>query len=150
MSIEQATRLRKTIDQASIKLKQITASLAKIKETPDRWSKQEILGHLIDSAANNHHKFVRTATAPGGHLEFVGYAQNQWVAVQNYQEMNWPELIEFWYTYNRHLVRLMENLPASTHLHTISIDQQEPLTLEFIMHDYNDHLEHHLSQIFHP
>ena len=35
---------------------------------PDSWSPRQELGHLIDSAANNHIRFVRAATEP----EFSG------------------------------------------------------------------------------
>jgi hypothetical protein len=59
-----------------------------LKPAPDRWSKKEILGHLIDSAANNHQRFVRAQGTP--RLEFPGYEQEFWVATQAYASAPGP------------------------------------------------------------
>ncbi|MFN0216335.1 MAG: DinB family protein, partial [Saprospiraceae bacterium] len=116
------------------------------KPQPGKWSKKEILGHLIDSASNNQHKFVRTIQADK-HLEFVGYAQNFWVEAQGYNDENWLEIIALWEYYNRHLAHIIRNTPAEQLENTISIDGSQPFTLRFIMADYGEHLRHHLNQI---
>ena len=80
-----AQHLLETIEQALPLLQKITDEAASEKPNPDKWSKKEILGHLIDSASNNQHKFVRTIQATT-HLDFVGYAQNFWVDAQQYNQ----------------------------------------------------------------
>jgi hypothetical protein len=115
------------------------------KQAPDKWSKKEIVGHLIDSACNNQQKFVRTMAQP--HLDFVGYAQNHWVAAQKYNVANWQDLLLTWQGYNLQIAHIIENVAFQTLTNTISIEGIGPFTLEFIMKDYAEHLKHHLKQI---
>ena len=110
-----------------------------------RWSKKEILGHLIDSAGNNNQRFVRAQFTP--HLDFPRYEQEPWVAAQRYQDESWINLLSLWLTLNHHLVRVIRGIPADCLPHTISIGGAAPVTLEFVVNDYLRHLEHHLEQI---
>src|SRR5437867_2017768 len=73
------------------------------KPTPSKWSKKEIIGHLIDSASNNHQRFVRVQLYDG--LDLPGYEQERWVAVQDYQNAGWANLLVLWKSFNEHLVR---------------------------------------------
>ena len=122
---------------------------------PGKWSTREILGHLIDSASNNHQRFVRALWQED--LIFDGYDQDAWVQAQRYQETAWPHLVSLWADYNRHLARVMASVPVDVR-HTprrhnfdrlayrpVAADQ--PSTLEYFMDDYVLHLEHHLRQI---
>lgn len=139
-------KLLETIEKALPLLRQISDQVAGIKPGPDKWSKKEILGHLIDSASNNQHKFVRTMQAED-HVDFVGYAQNFWVAPQGYERENWTDLIVLWEYFNRHLAHVIQHAPAEKLSNTISIEGSEHFTLAFIMEDYVEHLKHHLKQI---
>lgn len=112
---------------------------------PRKWSRQEILGHLVDSACNNHQKFVRMMQAP--HLEFPGYRQDDWVAVQDWAGADWRQMIELWAAYNRHLAFLIAHVRPEALEHTIRIEGVGPFTLAFVMADYVEHLKHHLRQI---
>ena len=78
---------------------------------PGKWSPREILGHLIDSATNNHQRFVRARWQQD--LVFAGYDQDGWVEAQRYQDAPWQELVTLWASYNRHLARVMAAAPAS-------------------------------------
>jgi hypothetical protein len=120
------------------------------------WSIKEIIGHLIDSAANNHQRFVRAETQDD--LVFGGYAQEHWVRAQRYDDAPWNDLVQLWTSYNRHLARVMAAVPetvrnaqrARHNLHEIGwrpFDANQPATLDHLMHDYVLHLEHHLSQV---
>ena len=79
------------------------------KEGPDVWSKKEILGHLIDSASNNHKRFVLAQYKDD--LIFDGYEQDKWVEVQKYNETDWELLINLWMTFNSHIVHIMRSTP---------------------------------------
>jgi hypothetical protein len=140
-----ANHLREILNQVLIPLRNISDEAASLKSRPGKWSKKEILGHLIDSACNNHQKFVRTMEQP--HLEFVGYAQNHWVSAQNYQQTDWLALIAFWEMYNLHVAHVIDNVSETVLQNTIMIEGVGPFTLEFIMKDYAEHLKHHLHQI---
>jgi len=138
-------------DRLAALLTSLPQKLAGISETEaaekrdGHWSKKEILGHLIDSASNNHQRFVRAQLA--SHLDFPRYHQNEWVAVQRYAAEPWPDLVNLWLLYNRHLVHIMRAVPPDCLTHTISIGGAESITLGFLIDDYLTHLEHHIEQL---
>ncbi|HKV90932.1 MAG TPA: DinB family protein, partial [Candidatus Angelobacter sp.] len=107
--------------------------------------KKEILGHLLDSASNNHQRFVR-ATLQGS-LTFPGYDQNALVDLQRFVDVDWNFLVDFWAAYNRFLAHVINNLPAESAEITCNIGNNAPATLEWIASDYVAHLKHHLNQI---
>jgi hypothetical protein len=121
---------------------------------PGKWSPREIIGHLVDSASNNHQRFVRMRERDD--LVVEGYEQDAWVAAQHYQDAPWTELVLLWMTYNRHLARLMAATPAvdrdrvrrphNLHLRAFRpVPADRAVTLDYFMNDYVDHLEHHLN-----
>ena len=109
------------------------------------WSRKQVLGHLIDSASNNHQRFVR-ATLQGS-LDFPGYEQQGWVRVQAVEEAPWPALIDLWTSYNRHLAHVIAHLPPAQLEAACRIGSGEPVTLRFLVEDYLRHLLHHLTQV---
>ena len=142
---EIAQNIREIIEKVLPLLRALPMSRVAEKPRPEKWSKKEILGHLVDSACNNQQKFVRTMAQP--HLDFVGYDQNHWVESQQYQRMDWRTLVDFWAAYNLHIAHIIENVDPSKLDRTISINGSEKFTLRFIMSDYAEHLTHHLKQI---
>jgi hypothetical protein len=142
---ETAENLRKTLTKVLPALNNISDEAASLKPLPEKWSKKEILGHLIDSACNNQQKFVRTMA--GSHVDFVGYQQNFWVASQKYNAVNWHDLISLWQAYNEHLTHIIENVGSELLANEITIEDAGTFLLEFIMTDYAEHLKHHLNQI---
>ena len=147
---------RQTIDAATPRLQQISESESEAPRAEDHWSSKQIIGHLIDSAANNHARFVLGQLKDD--LVFPGYNQDQWVQANHYQQAPWSQLVELWRTYNLHLHHLMVHAdraklqtPCTQHtLQEIAFKtqpQSKPVTLEYLMKDYVDHLKHHLDQI---
>ena len=137
--------LTNILDTVPACLAQITDSDAALKTGPDRWSKKEILGHLIDSAGNNHQRFVRAQLAP--HVDFLRYEQESWVVAQSYGTEPWTDLVNLWVAFNRHLLHLLKTMPESALPHEISIGGTPPMTLVALIEDYVRHLDHHLDQI---
>ena len=111
----------------------------------EKWSRKQVLGHLLDSAANNHHRFVRAQIE--GKLTMPSYLQQDWVAIQDYRNRPWNDLIAFWECYNRHLLHLMEEIPGPTRNNLCRIGDGKPVTLEFLAIDYVRHMKHHLAQV---
>ncbi len=140
-----AQQLIELIKKTRPLLEQVTESDAIIKPQPAKWSKKEILGHLIDSASNNHHKFIRTIEKDG--VNFPPYDQNVWVNVQQYQNVPWTNLINLWEVYNLHLAHIIAHTEARHLKNKIVIGESKSFDLEFIMTDYVEHLKHHLKQI---
>jgi DinB superfamily len=142
-----AQTLRDTLNWLKPLLLKIKDKEASIKPAPKKWSKKEIIGHLIDSAANNQQKFVRLLTSDEPHIEFVGYAQDDWVAVQRYQKAKWKQLVRSWYEYNMHIAHIIEYANPKKLSHTIAINGVGAFRLDFIMTDYVEHLKHHIKAV---
>jgi hypothetical protein len=140
-----ANDVRSTIEQASGALIRMKPDEISSKDHPDQWSKKEILGHLIDSAANNHQRFVRASCNTAA--SFPAYDQNDWVRIQQYNKSEWARLIELWYAYNRHLSDVIERIPEDAMSAPCNIGKEEPVTLEFVVKDYLRHLRHHVNQL---
>jgi hypothetical protein len=139
-----AERLSHLLDTASPRLAALSDAETS-EQMAGHWSKKEILGHLIDSASNNHQRFVRALLAACA--EFPAYEQGSWVSVQRYGAEPWDGLVNLWLSYNRHLVHVLHAVPVKARAHTLSIGGSEQMTLGFVIDDYLRHLEHHLDQI---
>jgi hypothetical protein len=113
---------------------------------PGRWSKKEILGHLIDSAMNNHRRFVLSQLEPEP-LLITPYEQREWVALARYQFTPASELLHLCTLLNQQLARLLEQLPATTATQRCEFDNGYSVTLRWLAEDYVLHLEHHIHQI---
>ena len=147
---------RQTIDTSTERLLQIDESESAKPGADGKWCAREIIGHLIDSAANNHARFVLAQVRDD--LVFAGYEQDKWVEIQHYREASWPLLVQLWQAYNLHLLHVMavtpdqklKNLCFQHTMHEIAwktVGEREPITLEYVMQDYIAHLKHHLGQI---
>jgi len=134
----------------------MTDRQASLKPAPSKWSAKEILGHLIDSACNNHRRFVIVQQMDN--LVFDGYDQVHWVETQQYQSASWQDLIKLWRLYNEHIARIVDLIPPEIlgkkhqlhNLHMVAwktIPENEPVTLYYFIDDYINHTEHHLKQI---
>ena len=137
--------LRTILDKSAAELEAISEAESSEKPSAEKWSKKEILGHLIDSAANNHQRFVRAQLS--AELKLLDYEQQAWVTTQRYQNESWESLSELWRSYNRHLLHLVSSIPESALHNYCFIGDNEPVTLEFLVQDYVRHLRHHLEQI---
>jgi hypothetical protein len=127
------------------RLRQIRDEEASIRPAPGKWSKKEILGHLIDSAANNHQRFVRLQLSP--RLDLPGYDGDEWVRVQQYRNRAWSEIIDLWQMYNTQLAEVIRHVDPKTLGHVWHTPDGKNLALEFLIRDYVVHLHHHLDQI---
>ncbi|MFB3787266.1 MAG: DinB family protein [bacterium] len=145
MMLSIAREIRGLVDEITALLEGLTTEDISAKESPESWSKKEILGHLIDSACNNHQRFVRAACHAAN--AFPAYNQRDWIRVQRYQESDWGNLIILWSAYNRHLSDLIERIPDDALSSPCNIGKDDPVTLEFLAQDYLRHMRHHLNQI---
>ena len=109
------------------------------------WSAKEVIGHLIDSASNNHQRFVRAAEQTS--LEFPGYDQAANIRVQAVNEADWSLLVTLWVAYNRFLAHVIAHLPEEKLETPCRIGQGDVVTLRFLATDYLEHMLHHLRQL---
>ena len=143
-----AEELRSEIDASYPRLRALTETDVSGPRADGKWSRKEILGHLIDSAANNHQRFVRAQMVDA--FEWPGYEQNEWVRVHGYCDQTWTELIGFWLALNGLVARVIELVPESKAYTRCIIGRGDAVTLEWLMQDYVRHLRHHLTQILEP
>jgi hypothetical protein len=140
-----ADALRQRVDQALPTLRAMPAGQVAQPASPEKWSAQQIIGHLIDSASNNHQRFVRAQQV--NPLLFPKYEQEHWVRCQHYEKSTWDQLLTLWHAYNHHVAHVIEHIPEEQRSVQCVIEPYPPATLGFLAHDYVVHLQHHLDQI---
>jgi len=131
-------------------LKAVPEEVFRHKPGPANWSKQEIVGHLCDSAANNHLRFVKIRlSAPPVSRE--GDDQARWVDLHGDQEQyNQPDIITLWNMLNRQIVHVLERLTAEDYGKTCILPGGGEATLDWLVNDYLEHMRHHFRQILGP
>ena len=137
-----AAELEKLINLHLLNLKDIKEEEYSFKPSPAKWSKKEILGHLIDSAQSNIRRFI---VAQYEENPFIKYNQDKWVSIANYQQWDTPDIINLWYLLNKQVSHILNNTPANMYNRTSQTDALH--TIEWLAADYVKHLRHHLHVI---
>lgn len=140
-------QLQNIIDEYTTAFNNIPETEFTDKPAPGKWSKKEIVGHLIDSAQNNIQRFVRTQYIDKPH---VVYSQDAWVAAANYQAYDRGSLIQLWQLLNKHICIILANMPAEIYALECNVgrDTEKLVTVQFLAEDYVAHHLHHIKQIF--
>ena len=137
--------LTQTIERELPNLRALDEQRTSTPRGPCKWSPKEELGHLIDSAANNHIRFARGAMQP--EVRDPGYAQEDWVRLHGYSGMQWDSIVNFWFEYNTLLARLVGGIGPDRLTILCFIAGNEPVTLGFVIEDYILHMQHHIDQL---
>jgi DinB superfamily len=143
--IELSHSILGVIDAAEPRLRAVSDAESVVPVLAGGWSRKQVIGHLIDSASNNHQRIVRAMLADA--LEFPRYDQEGNVRAQAVQEADWPLLVSLWASYNRYLAHVIAQIPGDKFDTVCRIGANEPVTLGFLAEDYLGHLRHHLGQI---
>jgi DinB superfamily len=151
-SIDVATAMQQLeiyIETFPIKLKQFSSEELLKRSAPGKWSTQEILGHLIDSAVNNLKRFTEIQFLPQPYT-IISYNQNELVIVNDYQNLPLQHLLDLWQVLNRQIVLVVKNIPVEKLDYPVDpqYEGKELKTLSWIICDYVAHMEHHFQQIF--
>ena len=117
-----------------------------VKPATGKWSKKEVIGHLVDSAQNNLQRFVRAQYASNPKIV---YAQDEWVAIQDYQDYPLDEVVQLWVMLNKHLCHVLRRMPPECYSYTCDTGKKdvELHDLKWLAVDYAAHLRHHLSNL---
>jgi DinB superfamily len=138
-------KLRTLIDQLPARLLSLSEDRVQHKPSASQWSLKEELGHLLDSAANNHQRIVRIQLEENPQMP--GYDGDMWVILHRYQERDWPSLVKIWVALNRQLLAAAEAAPDSAWSRTCTIADSAPLTMQFVFDDYLNHMIQHLRHM---
>ncbi len=141
------TRLQHHIEELPHRIQQFSPSEMSQRPAQGKWSKQEILGHLCDSALHNWQRFT-FAQQMDNPLQIVRYQQDALVTQNNWQGQSSAQVVALWISMNTQIVEVLKNLPKDPLIHPVMLPEGTPATLQFLIEDYLAHLEHHLGQIF--
>jgi hypothetical protein len=137
-----ASELLTIVNEYLPRLNTLNEEQVSIKPLPNKWSKKEIIGHLIDSAENNIRRFI---VAQYEDNPMIIYKQDNWVNINNYQSYELNDLIQLWYLLNKQICFILNNTSEEMLQRTC---QTETLhSIEWLANDYIKHLKHHLHQI---
>jgi uncharacterized damage-inducible protein DinB len=145
MSNELVTTFRESISAARAKIAQSDDGTASVPVKAGGWNSKQVLGHLIDSALNNHQRFVRASL--DGRYEGPSYEQEGWVNLHGYETLPWHELKLHWERQNDLLCAVVERIPESRYGVPCKVGADAPVTLRFLIEDYLTHLHHHLDHM---
>jgi DinB superfamily len=137
-----ASELNKIIDDHLPSLRSIGQEVFHFKPSPAKWSKKEILGHLVDSAQNNIRRFI---VAQYEDRPKIVYNQDRWVAITNYQQYQLADLIDLWYQLNKHICQVLTFMPVEVSKRQVQTEDLHDL--RWLAEDYIRHLLHHLHQV---
>jgi len=138
--------LRELVARLPERLLSMPAEKVGHKPAPNTWSGKEELGHLLDSAVNNHQRIVRTQLEEKPVMP--GYDADAWVELHRYQQREWATLVNLWAALNQQVLVAAEAVPAAAWSRTCTIADSAPLTLQFVFDDYVlRHMVHHLQHI---
>ncbi|MEO7923175.1 MAG: DinB family protein [Chitinophagaceae bacterium] len=137
-----AEELAKLIDQHRVALQAIPADKMSFKPSLLKWSRKEIIGHLVDSAQSNIRRFIVAQYEDTPHIV---YNQDKWVAIAGYQQWDTNDLIILWYLLNKQIVAILKNSPEEMRERTCLT--QDVHSLEWLAADYVKHLRHHLHMV---
>ena len=145
--IKVAIQIEQAVGTAVEHWRDLPESTLRFRPAEDAWSIKEIVGHMIDSASNNHQRFVRLQLTES--LTFPDYGQDNihWVRIQNYQDRTWSELLELWHYFNMQLAFIIRSVDPSCLSHVWQAGSQTNVALFDLMTDYCRHLKEHLDQI---
>ena len=126
----------------------VSPALADVPWRPGGWTRKQIVGHLLDSAANNRQRFVRASTE--GVYTGPTYAQDAWVAAHGYTEQPWVALLEWWRVEHAILGAVVAGIAEERLGGLCTVGDDAPVTLLFLIEDYVRHQKWHLKQLQAP
>jgi hypothetical protein len=136
---------RTEIDSVRLALAALPVELADVPWREGGWTRKQIVGHMLDSAANNRQRFVRAST--DGSYTGPFYVQDAWVAAHGYAVQPWPTLLNWWSVEHELLTAIVDRIPAERLGAQCLVGDDPPVTLEFLVRDYIAHQRWHLQQI---
>ena len=138
--------IKSVLDAMEPSLRAISDVEFSAKPRQDKWSKKEVIGHLIDSAQNNLRRFIsaRTEDRPK-----IFYEQDFWVSANGYQTASKNDVIMLWRLLNERICAVLAAMPPSSYgtLCDTGKGESQYKSLEWLAADYVRHMKHHMNQV---
>ncbi len=145
MADDLAQWFRTELDDIHSTLVSLPAALADVPWREGGWTRKQIVGHLLDSATNNRHRFVRAGTESA--QTGPQYGQDAWVAAHGYAEQPWPTLLAWWEAEHEILMAVVDHIAAERLEAIYAVGDDAPVTLRFLVEDYIAHQRWHMKQL---
>lgn len=139
-------KIKEQLKAATIFMENSSTAELEFKISPDKWSKKEILGHLIDSAINNLQRFTEIQFTSQPYV-YRAYKQSELVKANGYNESPLNEILSFWQAINQRIIHVIEKQDKDSLALKIDLGEGKIVDLQFLITDYVDHMEYHLKQI---
>jgi len=141
------TGIDKAVNEWEAKLIDLSIDIISERRNSQNRTIKQILGHLIDSASNNHQRIIRLQY--NKELMFPDYRQDNdlWIELQNYQDEAWNDLIQLWKYYNKHMIHIINSVRVEMLNSTWHDFEGTKVSLDQMINGYLWHLELHLSEI---
>jgi len=138
--------LNQIVDQALERFKQFSSQDWEYRKSPEKWSRKQILGHLVDSAITNLQRFIEIGFSQTPY-QITGYQQDKLVAANNYHREPTKLIMDMWSAINKHISYVMSQQSPDSLALVVDTPDEENADLAWLMRDYIEHLNHHLNQI---
>lgn len=145
MPTQTARDFRDELEKLRAALVALSPELADVPWRPGGWTRKQIVGHLLDSAANNRQRFVRAAI--DGRYAGPGYAQDAWVDAHGYGDKPWDALMRWWQAEHEILMAVVDQIPEDRLEAMCVVGDDEPVTLRSLIEDYVSHQKLHFKQL---
>jgi hypothetical protein len=138
--------LESIVESYSQKFTQISDQDFSAKPNPDKWSRKEVIGHLIDSAHNNLRRFI---VGQYDHQPNIVYQQDFWVKANTYQQAPKDDVIQLWRLINLQIAAVLASMPKENYSRICNTGKNTPElnTIEWLAADYVKHMKHHINQV---
>jgi hypothetical protein len=145
MPTQTAITFRAELSKLRTELLALPPALADVPWRMGGWTRKQIVGHLLDSAANNRQRFVRAAI--DGRYSGPGYEQDAWVAAHGYAGESWETLLSWWQAEHEILMATVDRIPEERLEASCVVGDDAPVTLRFLIEDYVHHQQGHFKQL---
>ena len=145
MANDLSQKFRADLDEVHRALLGVSAKLADAPWREGGWTRKQIVGHMLDSAANNRQRFVRASTE--GKYSGPKYAQDAWVDAHGYASQPWATLLGWWEAEHEILMAIVDRIPQDKLETQCVVGKDHPVTLRFLIEDYITHQRWHLKQL---
>ncbi len=147
---ELTEKLEKLVRIWEPKLSALSAERVSEKRNSQNRNIRQIVGHMADSATNNTHRIVHMhyQQNPINYPDYANHGNNdRWIAIQNYEQENWNELVQLWKYAHLHICHVINQAKPEKLQNKWVSALKEEVSMKEMISDFPRHFQLHISQI---